>query len=1145
MDKKLHSDSIPKFHTIHKIFRPLVVLIALFLCPFLQAQGPGSLFVDAGPDQLVECGGSGCVDLTATFLETFDTAQNTYSVNSIPYTPPFAFNGLANSLNPNIDDAWSNVDTLPFDFCFFGNLEQEFQVGSNGVIRFDVDPNDTGAGSNAFSWSSNLPNNAEPALGEANIFTPVHDIDPVPSVSEEIGYEVIGTAPNRVLVVSYYQVPLYQTFGSTCNSLLATHMAVFYEFSNVIEIYIQNKPTCLDWQGGNAALGIQNNDGDIAYVPPGRNTNDSPWTTSNEAWSFSPDGIQNYVFEWLDASGTVISNNPTINVCPTQFPAIYTARMTYTNTCNGEVVVLTDEVEVTQDATSTLGVDLGEDLTFCDQSSYEIVPAITGDPTDATYLWSPNGETTPTITVTSSETYGVGITLDGCTVSDSVAINFLTSPNCTILAACDVLDFNEDFGNGTGRVCIDPAVATTTYSCNLQGQIEDGEYTLVNISNGLNTGWHAGMEDHTPNDVNGRAFFVNADFTVGEFYRRTITLDPTTDYSFGAWITTVYDTDTGICGGSSIPSNVIFRIEDTMGAMIAETNTGDIPNGPNPAWQQFFIDFNTGANTAIQFVLINNSIGGCGNDLAIDDITLEITSAEPILVTPPDLEVCDTDNDGTEIFDLTAQIPIILDGANPSEFTVTFHTAQFDAEADQNAIPDPANYSSVTNPETIFVRVERTTQETCFAIVDFNLILTPLIALTTDLPTEVNSCDTEAIPALDATATNTNIDITLVTYEWTDASGTIITTDPMFTPTASGTYTAVLTLAPCSESTFVVVVTITESATLDLGADQTLCDGGTYEIVPIITGNTDNITYAWSTGETTPTIIAGQSDTYSLTITVGNCTATDSVVVFIADALDITLGEDFETCFGSTTEVTVTSSGFDLADATIQWFINGTEISGESMAALPILEVGTYSVLVTFETCTATDEVIVSEREDVTVTIVEDDFKTCPEETNVLTALTNDEDATYQWFKNDEPITGETNASLEFALTPEDSGLQNFNVVLSVGDCTAEDDISVQLYDVGNCTISQGISPNNDGFNDILDLEFLNDRTGILQLQIFNRLGALVYEKRNYINEWQGQTTDGEELPTGTYYYVLDLQGEDTVFGSQASGWIYLNREAN
>ena len=92
-------------------------LFFLILFPaFMLAQGPGSLFVDAGPPVTADCTTGGCVDITATFLETFDTSGLIYEVNSVAYNPPFAFDGLANPLNPDIDDAWSNVDTLPFDF---------------------------------------------------------------------------------------------------------------------------------------------------------------------------------------------------------------------------------------------------------------------------------------------------------------------------------------------------------------------------------------------------------------------------------------------------------------------------------------------------------------------------------------------------------------------------------------------------------------------------------------------------------------------------------------------------------------------------------------------------------------------------------------------------------------------------------------------------------------------------------------------------------------------------------------------------------------------------------------------------------------------------------------------------------------------
>ncbi|HAT65172.1 MAG TPA: hypothetical protein DCS66_11310, partial [Flavobacteriaceae bacterium] len=529
----------------------LVCSCFIFLFSFNSfSQGPGSLFVDAGPDVTTDCStGTGCANITATFLETFETISSTYTVESITYNPPFPFNGLANSINITTDDTWSPVDTLPYDFCFFENIETQFQVGSNGVVRFDVDPGDT---TNGWSFTENLPNNSNPTLGEANVFTPVHDIHPSINPTNEIGYEVLGTFPNRVLVVSYYEVAM---FSGACNNMLATQMVVFYEFSNVIEIYMQDKPVCTTWNSGNAALGIQNNDGNIAFVPPGRNTSDSPWTANNEAWRFTPAGTETYVFEWLDSSGTVISTDPTVEVCPSGTET-YTARVTYTN-CNGDVVVLTDDVNVTATGV-TFTADLGGDQILCDTPSYDITADLTGvDPADATFLWS-TGETTQTITVTTTDVYSCDITADGCTITESVEITFLTSP-CVIEPDCAGVDFEENFGTGTGRVC-DLNGATTTFICNTTTQVDGGEYTISNTSTGLNTGWHIGMEDHTPNDTDGRMLFINASTSGGEFYRRTITLNPNEDYIFNAWITTVYDTDTGICTGSGIPSNVLFRI---------------------------------------------------------------------------------------------------------------------------------------------------------------------------------------------------------------------------------------------------------------------------------------------------------------------------------------------------------------------------------------------------------------------------------------------------------------------------------------------------------------------------------------------------------------------------------------------------------
>lgn len=83
------------------------------------------------------------------------------------------------------------------------------------------------------------------------------------------------------------------------------------------------------------------------------------------------------------------------------------------------------------------------------------------------------------------------------------------------------------------------------------------------------------------------------------------------------------------------------------------------------------------------------------------------------------------------------------------------------------------------------------------------------------------------------------------------------------------------------------------------------------------------------------------------------------------------------------------------------------------------------------------------------------------------------------------------------------------------------------------CDIPKGISPNNDGKNDSFDLTGLNAK----KVSIFNRYGIEVYSRDNYNNEWYGQADNGNELPTGTYYYMIEAGTKPQ------TGWVYINRE--
>ncbi|WP_440880723.1 Calx-beta domain-containing protein [Tenacibaculum sp. C7A-26P2] len=95
-------------------------------------------------------------------------------------------------------------------------------------------------------------------------------------------------------------------------------------------------------------------------------------------------------------------------------------------------------------------------------------------------------------------------------------------------------------------------------------------------------------------------------------------------------------------------------------------------------------------------------------------------------------------------------------------------------------------------------------------------------------------------------------------------------------------------------------------------------------------------------------------------------------------------------------------------------------------------------------------------------------------------------------------------------------------------------------------TVYNEFTPNGDGANDTFVISCIGEeRYKHNRLEIYNRWGTLVYSKNRYDNSWSGLSNgrfniqQEDELPSGTYYYVLDL-------GTGASpriGWLYINRE--
>ena len=157
----------------------------------------------------------------------------------------------------------------------------------------------------------------------------------------------------------------------------------------------------------------------------------------------------------------------------------------------------------------------------------------------------------------------------------------------------------------------------TTYSY-LADIISDGEYTIGNNLTLGRPGWH-NTPDHTNGDTGGYMFIVNASFEEGEFYRSRVEgLCENTLFEFSAFAINAYQLG-GVCG-DGIDPNLRFEIRTPSGALLASEESGDISATTSPLWQQYGLTFNSGTNTEVDVIIINNAPGGCGNDLAIDDI---------------------------------------------------------------------------------------------------------------------------------------------------------------------------------------------------------------------------------------------------------------------------------------------------------------------------------------------------------------------------------------------------------------------------------------------------------------------------------------------------------------------------------------------
>jgi gliding motility-associated-like protein len=148
---------------------------------------------------------------------------------------------------------------------------------------------------------------------------------------------------------------------------------------------------------------------------------------------------------------------------------------------------------------------------------------------------------------------------------------------------------------------------------------------------------------------------------------------------------------------------------------------------------------------------------------------------------------------------------------------------------------------------------------------------------------------------------------------------------------------------------------------------------------------------------------------------------------------------------------------------------------------------------------------------------------------------------------------------VRFFLTENDANLninsitnsQNFGITVSPttvyvrvenANCFSISSFQLMTY---NCPpeVFNFISANNDYLNDTFEVKGLRDIFENYKISIYNRWGVLVWTGTNATSDWDGTSNSGAifekgQLPSGTYYYIIDLNDPD--YSKPIMGYLFL-----
>ena len=840
--------------------------------------------IDASPETQTICGG-GTATLTAVVTPGGgggSAPTNSYAISSIPYAPDPYNTGTFVTLS---DDSQTGALPIGFTFCFFGTNYTNFYIGSNGWIAFSP---------TATTFTSAPIPSVAAAIPKNCIMGPWQDWHPGIAGGPYINYQTLGTAPNRRLVVSWNNNPMF-----SCTSVTGTFQIVIYETSNIIENYIQSKQFCA-WAGGTAVQGVHNLAGTVAFTVPGRNS--TVWTAVNEGWRYTPNGTSAYQINWyILPANVLIGTGSPIVVTPPTSPQYYYAEVVDLNACPSGAATNKDTVEV---LSTNVSVDAGAFTPICLGQSTTL-NATSG--TAIGYSWSPAGSlsnpaiSNPVATPGSTTTYTVTV-LDalGCTGTDTVTIA-IANPIANAGAGVAICLGASTTLNATGGSTYswspatglsNPAIAnpvasptvTSSYTVTVsQGALACTSTSVVTVTVNPLPAVDAGASVAI---CTGNTTILNATGATGYVWSPAGTLSSATvsNPTSSATTTTTYTvvgTDGNGCSSTddiTVTVNPLPTIDAGPSVTICPgaSTTLNATGGVNYLWTPSASLDNaaianplaTPSSTTV-YIVTGTDANGCSS---IDLVTVNVT---PIVVTA---------TSGSPAICLGSNTTLTAGGGAAYTWTPS-------ASLSSATVSNPVATPTTTTTYTVIGTGGTGCNDTAFVTV----IVNPLPTVDAGTSTAICSGTTTVLNGSGAAG-----------YVW--SPGATLSSTTISNPTASATTTTTYTMVGtdgngCS-STDSVTITVNPLPTIDAGASLSICPGASTTL-----NATGGVNYLWTPAATldnaaiaNPVATPSSATTYTVTGTDANgCSSTDVVTINVSGITVTASASSLTICNGSST----------------------------------------------------------------------------------------------------------------------------------------------------------------------------------------------------------------------------------------------------